>query len=157
MAETIDVMVDGGKANAGPLGPALGPTGINIGDVVAKINEKTAEFNGMQVPVKIEIDDKKNFNISVGTPPAQALIKEKCGITSGSGNARTTFVADITIDQVKSVARMKWDDLQGASLKTKSNEIVGTCTSMGVTVDGVNPREASKLIRAGEWDAKFQE
>lgn len=157
MAQTIEALVDGGKANAGPLAPTLGPAGINVGEVVAAINEKTKEFVGMQVPVKIVVDDKKNFTISVGTPPAQALIKDKIGLKSGSGNAKTTFVGDITIDQVKSVARMKWDDLQGADLKNKSAEVVGTCTSMGVTVDGENPREASKLIKSGAWDSKFQE
>lgn len=157
MGETIEVLVDGGKANAGPLAPALGPAGVNVGEVVAAINEKTKEFVGMQVPVKVVLDDKKNYTISVGTPPAQALIKDKIGLKSGSGNAKTTFVGDISIEQIQSVARMKWDDLQGADLKNKSNEIVGTCTSMGVTVDGVNPREASKLIKSGAWDSKFQE
>ena len=71
MGETIEVLVDGGKANAGPLAPALGPAGVNVGEVVAAINEKTKEFVGMQVPVKVELDDKKNYTISVGTPPAR--------------------------------------------------------------------------------------
>ncbi len=156
MGQTIEAVVDGGKASAGPpLGPALGPAGVNIGDVIAKINEKTAAFNGMKVPVKVVIDDKKNFEIKVGTPPASALIKQEAGIASGSGNAKTTFVADITIDQVKKIAAMKNDDLLGADEKMKCNEIVGTCVSMGVTVDGTNPRDASKAIIAGEWDHKF--
>ncbi len=157
MGETIEAIVDGGKASAGPpLGPALGPAGVNIGQVIAAINEKTAEFNGMKVPVKVIIDDKKNFEIKVGTPPASALIKEQAGIKSGSGSAADTFVADLSWDQVKKIARMKGDDLQGASLKTKSNEIVGTCTSMGVTIEGVNPREVSKKLIAGEYDNVFE-
>jgi large subunit ribosomal protein L11 len=157
MAQTIEALVDGGKANAGPLAPTLGPAGVNVGEVVAAINEKTKDFIGMQVPIKVILDDKKNFTITVGTPPASALIKDKLGIKSGSGNAKTTFVADMPIDMAKTIARMKWDDLQGKDLKMKTNEIVGTCTSMGVTIDGVNPREASVLIKSGAWDAKFQE
>lgn len=156
MGQTIEAVIDGGAASADPpLGPALGPAGVNIGDVIAAINQKTAAYKGMKVPVKVEIDDKKNFEIKVGTPPASALVKQEAGITSGSGNAKTTFVADLSIDQIKKIVEMKFDDLQGASIKTKANEIIGTCTSMGVTVDGTNPREASKAIIAGEWDHKF--
>lgn len=158
MAQTIEAIVDGGKASAGPpLGPALGPAGVNIGQVIAAINEKTAEFKGMKVPVKVVIDDKKNFEIKVGTPPASALIKDKLKLQSGSGNAKTTFVGDIKFDQLKSIAKMKWDDLAGASMKTKVNEVVGTCVSMGVKVEGVNPREMSKQIRAGQHDDKLAE
>ncbi len=156
MGETIDVMVDGGKANAGPLGPALGPTGINIGEVVAAINEKTKEFNGMQVPVKIKIGDKKDFTVSVGTPPASALIKDKLGIKSGSGSPKTDFVADLSAEQAISIARMKWDDLLGADLKAKVKEVVGTCTSMGVTFEGTNPREAMGKFDDGDYDHHFQ-
>lgn len=156
MAQTIDVMVDGGKANAGPLGPALGPTGINIGEVVQAINEKTKEFNGMQVPVSIKIGDKKDFTITVGTPPATALIKDKLGLKSGSGNAKKDFVGDLSIEQAISIAKMKFDDLQGANLKNKTREVAGTCTSMGVTFEGKDARKAKKRFDKGEFDSHFQ-
>ena len=81
MAEVVEVLVAGGKATAGPpLGPALGPLGINVKAVVDEINKKTATFNGMQVPVKIVVDAKKNFTITVGIPPVTALIKKEAGI-----------------------------------------------------------------------------
>jgi large subunit ribosomal protein L11 len=156
MGQTIDVMVDGGKANAGPLGPALGPAGINIGEVVAAINAKTAEFNGMQVPVKIIIDDKKAFTITVGTPPATALIKDKLGIQKGSGNPRKEFVADMDMANAISIAKMKFDDLQGATLKNKTREVAGTCTSMGVTFMGQDARKAKGRFDAGEFDSHFE-
>ena len=77
MGETIEALVDAGKASAGPpLGPSLGPTGVNVKDVVDEINSKTKEMAGMQVPVKIKIDDKKGFTIDIGTPPASSLIKQ---------------------------------------------------------------------------------
>ncbi len=156
MGETISVMVDGGKANAGPLGPALGPTGINIGEVVQAINQKTAEFDGMQVPVEIKIGDKKDFTIKVGTPPATALIKDKLGIQKGSGNPRKDFVADLTVPVAISIAKMKFDDLMGADLKNKVKEIAGTCTSMGVTFEGQDARKAIARFDAGEFDSHFQ-
>lgn len=155
MGETIDVMVDGGKANAGPLGPALGPTGINIGEVVAAINEKTAEFKGMQVPVKISIGEKKTFTISIGTPPATALIKDKLGIQKGSGNPKKEFVADLDMATAISIAKMKFDDLMGANLKNKTREVAGTCTSMGVTFMGQDARLAKARFDAGEFDSHF--
>ena len=75
MGEVVEALVPGGKANPGPpLGPALGPMGVNIKEIVDNINEKTADFNGMQVPVKIIFDDKKNYTIEIGTPPTSALI-----------------------------------------------------------------------------------
>jgi len=76
--QTVDAMVEGGKATAAPpLGPALGPLGVNIGQVISEINKKTADFKGVQVPVKIIVDEDKNVTITVGTPPASALIKQE--------------------------------------------------------------------------------
>ena len=100
--ETIDQLVEGGKATAAPpLGPALGPMGVNIGEVVAEINKKTAEFKGMQVPVKIIVDtETKEFNITVGTPPASALIKKEAKIEKGSGNPKADKIADLLIEQI---------------------------------------------------------
>ncbi|MBI3035213.1 50S ribosomal protein L11, partial [Candidatus Woesearchaeota archaeon] len=74
--QTVEALVEGGKATAAPpLGPALGPLGVNIGQIVSDINKKTSVFNGMQVPVKVIVNmDTKKFEISVGTPPASALI-----------------------------------------------------------------------------------
>ncbi len=84
MAEVVEVLVSGGKATAGPpLGPALGPLGINVKAVVDEINKKTAEFNGMQVPVIVTVDDKKNFTIEVGIPPTTALVMKEVGIAKG--------------------------------------------------------------------------
>jgi len=84
--KSVEVLVEGGKATAAPpLGPALGPLGVNIGQVVSDINKKTAEFKGMQVPVKVEVDDQtKAYTISVGTTPCAELIKNEAGIPEGT-------------------------------------------------------------------------
>jgi len=113
--QTVDAMIPGGKATAAPpLGPALGPLGVNIGQVVIEINKKTAAFNGMQVPVKVLIDtDTKDFEISIGTPPASALILKEAGIEKGSGTPNTDKVADLLIPQIIKIAKMKEDAMLG--------------------------------------------
>ena len=155
--KTVDALVEGGKATpAPPLAPALAPLGVNIGQVVEKINEKTAAFAGMRVPVKVIIDDAtKEFEIEVGTPPTSALIKKELGIQKGSGDQKEK-VADISLDQLIKVAKMKESSLLGKSLKEQVKEAAGTCVSMGITVEKRDPREIQKMISAGDFDSKFQ-
>ncbi len=156
MADIVEALVDGGKASAGPpLGPALGPKGVNIGQVIAAINEKTKAFAGMKVPVKVIIDEKKNFNIKVGTPPTSALIKGELGLKSGSTDTRSSKVGNLTIDTAKKIAEMKMDDLIGADLKANVLEVSGTCQSMGVTIDGKEPKKFQKAVKAGDYDDRL--
>ena len=155
----IKVLVEGGKATAAPpLGPALGPMGVNIGQVVGDINKKTAAFQGMQVPVKVLIDsDTKEHKIEIGTPPASALIKKEAGIEKGSGNPKEDKVADVLIEQMIKIAKMKEDNLLGKTLKDKIKEIVGTCNSMGILVEGKPAVESIKDINAGKFDKEIKE
>jgi len=157
VAETIEALVEGGKATAGPpLGPALGPLGINIMEVINTINEKTKHFEGMKVPVKVIVDPKtKKFEIQVGTPPASALILKELKAEKGSGAPSTHKIGNLTIDQVIKIAKMKYEGLLGKDLKNKAKEIIGTCVSMGVRVEGKDPREVQKEIDEGKYDAKF--
>ena len=157
MAETIEALVDGGKASAGPpLGPALGPLGVNIMQVINTINDKTKQFEGMKVPVKVIVDPKtKNFEIEVGTPPATSLILTELNLEKGSGKASTHKVGNLTIDQAIKVAKMKYDNLLGKDLKQKTKEVIGTCVTMGITVEGKSPQEIQKAISDGKFDAKF--
>ena len=130
MADKVEAMVDGGKATAGPpLGPALGPKGVNTAQVVAKINEKTKAFEGMKVPVTVLINDDKTFEIKVGTPPMSALIKAELGIPLGSGNPKTTKVGNLTVEQAKKVAAQKQDDLLGATVKARVSPSVSPSTA----------------------------
>ena len=158
MTETIKALVDGGKASAGPpLGPALGPLGVNIMQIINTINDKTKQFQGMKVPVKVKIDPKtKNFEIEVGTPPASSLILNELGIEKGSGSAGTHKIGNLTVDQAIKVAKMKQNNLLGKTLKQKTKEIIGTCTSMGITVEGKKPKQIQQQIDEGKFDSKFQ-
>ena len=158
-SQIVESLVQGGKATAAPpLGPALGPLGVNIGQVVADINKKTAVFNGMQVPVKVIVDmDTKKFEISVGTPPASALILKEAGVEKGSGNPKTDKVADIFIEQIIKIAKMKEGNLLGNDLKAKAKEIIGTCNSMGILVEGKPGVEAIKEVNEGKFDKEIKE
>ncbi|MCF7871789.1 50S ribosomal protein L11 [Candidatus Woesearchaeota archaeon] len=154
---TVEVLIEGGKATAAPpLGPALGPTGLNVGQVVVDINKKTAEFKGMQVPVKVIADlDTKEYKITVGTPPASALIKQESGIQKGSGKPMVDFVADLAIEQIIKIAKMKEDALTGKTMKERVKEIAGTCASMGVKIEGVPAIDAIKQINEGKYDQEI--
>ncbi|PIN87955.1 50S ribosomal protein L11 [Candidatus Woesearchaeota archaeon CG10_big_fil_rev_8_21_14_0_10_32_24] len=152
--QTIETLIQAGKATAAPpLGPALGPTGVNIGQVVAEINKKTADLAGMQVPVKVTIDtETKAFTIEIGTPPATALIMREAGIKKGAGNPLADKVADLKIQQVMKIAKTKEDALLGKNLKMKVLEIAGTCQSMGVMIEGMPAFETIPKIKAGMFD-----
>ena len=156
--QTVEALVNGGKASAGPpLGPALGPIGVNIGQVIAEINKKTAAFTGMQVPIKVNVDTTtKGFTVTVGTPPASALIIKEAGVEKGSGAPNTDKIADLLIEQIIKIAKMKEDSLLGKSLKNKIKEIIGTCNSMGVMVEGVPAIDAIKLVNEGKFDAEIK-
>lgn len=156
--QTVETLVEGGRATAAPpLGPALGPLGVNIGQVVAEINKKTGIFNGMQVPVKVQVDtDTKAFEISVGTPPASGLIKKEVNLEKASGKAKHEMVADILIEQIIKIAKMKETATLGKSLKEKVKEIVGTCQSMGILVEGKQAKETLRDIEAGKFDEEIR-
>ena len=155
---TVEALVDGGKATPGPpLGPSLGPLGVNIPKIISAINEKTKDFAGMKVPVKIIVDQEtKEFEIKVGTPPATALIKKELGLEKGSSNTRKEKVGNLTIEQAKKIARMKQDSLLSMDMKNMVKEILGTCVSMGITVENKDPREIIKEIDGGRWDDKLR-
>jgi large subunit ribosomal protein L11 len=153
----ISVLIEAGKATAAaPLGPALGPLGVNIGEIVTEINEKTKGYAGMKVPVKISIDTKKNVEITVGSPPTSALIKKEAGVQKGSDNPKVTSVANLTIDQIKKVAEMKIENLSSHTIKSAMKEIIGTCNSLGITVDGKPAKKVQREIRHGEYAAYFE-
>ena len=152
--KTISALVSGGEASAGPpLGPALGPMGINVLQVVNSINEKTKEFHGMKVPVKVEIDpDTKKFNVEVGVPPTTALIAKEANITKGSGTAGKEYVGNISMEAVVKIAKMKIDVSYASNLKSSVKEIIGSCVSSGIKVEDKPAKEIYSDVNAGKFD-----
>src|SRR5437870_7584859 len=133
MVEKLNVLVDGGKATPGPpLGPALGPLGLNIVEIIKAINEKTKSFEGMKVPVTLLVDPKsKAFTIEVGTPPTSALVVKELKVEKGSGDAGKTRVGNLTLAQAIKIANMKADAMQAKTLKARSEEHTSELQSRG--------------------------
>jgi len=148
---TINGLVEGGKATSGPpFGPALGPLGVNINNIIADINKQTAPFAGIKVPVKVIVDPAtKNYTIEIGSPPTSALILKEIGVQKGA-KTKEEVAGNITIEQIKNVAVAKDTKLYGKSLTEKVIQIIGTCKSMNITVEGMPARDAIAKIKGGE-------
>jgi large subunit ribosomal protein L11 len=106
--DTVEVLLEGGTATPGPpLGPAIGPHGVNMMQVVEEINKKSADFAGMKVPVIITIDTStKDFEIEIGTPPTTALIMDELKIEKGAHEPGAEVAADLSVEQAFKIARM---------------------------------------------------
>jgi len=156
--QTVSALVTGGQANAGPpLGPTLGPLGVNILQIVNAINEKTKDFEGMKIPVTVSVDKKtKQWTVEVGIPSAAALILKEAGLQKGSGTSGATWVGDITPDSVVKVAKLKIDSSYATDIKSAAKEIIGTCLTLGIKINGKNPKEITPEVNAGKWDDKFK-
>ena len=155
----VEALLSGGEATAGPpLGPALGPLGVNVLQIVNKINELTRAYSGMKVPVRVIVDvDTKDFEVEIGTPTTSALIVKELAIEKGSGNPKTEKAGNLTMEQVARIAMMKLPGSYALSNVAAAREVLGTCVSMGITVDGRDPREVQKEISEGKWDKIFKE
>lgn len=151
----VEALIGGGQATAGPpLGPVLGPLGVNVLQVVNKINDLTKAYAGMKVPVKVIVDvDAKSFEVEIGTPTTAALIVKELGIEKGSGTPNTQKVGDLTVDQIVRIAQMKMPGSYAKTLKATAKEVIGTCVSMGVTVGQKEAKELLKEIDAGKYDS----
>jgi len=151
MVQIVEVLVPGGQASPGPpLGPAIGPLGLNVKEVVDRINRATKEYEGLNVPVKIIVHEDRSFDIEVGIPPVSALIKRELGLEKGSSNPGRDFVGNLTMEQLINIARTKRQQSLAYELKEVVKEVLGTCNSMGITVEGKNPKELIKEIEEGK-------
>lgn len=155
--ETVSLLIEAGEAKpSGAIAPALGPFGLNLGDVVADINKETSSFKGMKVPVKVHVNtSNRTFTIEVGLPPTSALILHEIGLPKGSGQSGHEVVGDISFDKILSVAHAKSPDLLANSLVAAAREVLGTLVTMGITCDGQDPREIQKKTIAGDYEEQI--
>lgn len=153
--QTVEALVSGGAATAGPpIGPALGPLGVNVLAVINEINELTEDFKGLKVPVKIIVDlETKDFEVEVGVPTASALILKEAGVEKGSSNPGSEFVGNISLDQLLRIARIIGQKTYVPDIKKAVLQALGTCVSMGITVEGEDPRGVTLKVRNGEYDS----
>lgn len=149
----MNAIVDGGKATAGPpIGPGLAPLGVNVGMVVAKINEETKAFAGLKVPVKVVVDTAtKAFTVTVGAPATSELVKKAAGIEKGSGTKDK--VGNVEFSAVVELAKGLKSKSYGSTLRQTVREVIGTCMSMGVTVDSKDAKQVEKEIKEGKYDS----
>ncbi len=155
--KSIKVVVEGGNVKPGPpLAPTLSQLGLNVGEVVKKINEATSSFKGMSLPVTIEVDqDTKKYEINVGIPTTTSILVNYAGAKGPSGDPAHNKVGDIKLEQVLEVCIMKRDAMLSKSLKAAALSILGTAYSIGITVNGKSPKEVSKEVREGIHDELF--
>lgn len=154
----VELVVSGGQATAGPpIGPALGPLGLNVMAVVNKINELTKEYAGMKVPVRVTVDlETKTFEVFVGIPTTSALIVKEAGIQKGSGKPNVERVGNLSMQQIVKIAKIKRKELLAKNFRSAVKEIIGSCVSMGIMIDGKNPKDILKEIDEGKYDSLFE-
>lgn len=131
----IKIQVTGGQATpAPPVGTALGPHGVNIGQFVQQFNDRTKEMNGTIVPVVITVYNDRSFDFIVKSPPAAVLLKQAAQIAKGSGNPKAEKVGTVTQSQLVEIAKTKFEDLNAGDLNQAARIIAGTARSMGLDV-----------------------
>src|SRR5579884_4007126 len=141
--KTISALVVGGEASAGPpLGPALGPLGVNVMAIVKEINEQT---------------DTKQFTVEVGIPTTSTLIVKESGIPKGSGTPNSAVAGNLSIESLRRIAELKIQQSYASTIKAVAKEISGSCLSMGVTIEGKNAKQFLQEIAQGQWDAQLVE
>jgi large subunit ribosomal protein L11 len=150
----VKLLVDGGAMKPGPaVSQKLGPAGINVNEVISKVNECTTGFKGMQVPVTILVDSKnKTFEIEVSSPPISGMLKKEAGIQKGSGLQKKINAANLSIEQVIKVANTKLPNLLCNDLKAAVKITVGSCVSLGFLIESKPAVEIAKEISEGKYD-----
>jgi len=155
----IKILADGGAMKPGPaLSQQLGPAGININQVIAKVNEETANFKGLSVPVILDVDiGTKEFEVTVLSPPMSGLLKKELGIQKGSATQSKLQAANASIEQIINVANQKLPSLLCKDLKAAVKTAVGTCVSLGVLIENKNASEIEQDIEDGKYDKEINE
>ena len=132
----IKLQIPAGKATpAPPVGPALGQHGVNIVQFTKEFNARTANQDGMIIPVVITVYQDRSFSFITKTPPAAVLLKKACKIESGSGVPNKTKVATISKEEIQKIAELKMPDLNAASIEAAMSMVAGTARSMGIVVE----------------------
>ena len=154
----IKILAEGGSMAPGPaLSQKLGPAGINIGQVISKVNDATKNFKGMKVPVEIDVDmGTKQFEVKVFSPPVSGLLKKELGVEKGSGAQKKIQVANASIEQIILIAKTKLPNLLCNDLKSAVKSVVGTCVSLGILIENKPAVEIEQEIDEGKYDKEIK-
>jgi len=155
----IKLLVEGGAMKPGPtLSQKLGPIGINVNQVIQRVNEATKDFGGLKVPIELEVNSStKNFEVRVFSPPVSELLKKEAGIAKGSGIQKKMQVANISIEQIISIAKAKFQNLLCKDLKLAVKTVVGSCVSLGILIENKLASEIEKEIDSGKYDKEISQ
>lgn len=154
----IKLLIDGGAMKPGPaLSQKLGPAGIPVNQVIQKVNEATKLFQGIQVPVELNVDPStRSFEVKVFSPPVAGLLKKELGIEKGSGLQKKAKVANASIEQIISIAQTKFPNLLCKDLKSAVKTLVGTCVSLGILIENKPAVEVEQEIAEGKYDKEIK-
>ncbi|HHX24336.1 MAG: 50S ribosomal protein L11 [Tepidanaerobacteraceae bacterium] len=131
----VKLQIPAGKATpAPPVGPALGPTGINIMNFCKEFNEKTAAQAGLIIPVELSVYQDRSFSFILKTPPASVLLKKAAGLDKASGEPNRVKVGVVSKKDIQEIAELKKVDLNADTIESAMKMIEGTARSMGITV-----------------------
>jgi len=160
--KVITVQVEGGRARPGPpLGPMLSQLGLNVKKVIDEINEKTKQFEGMTIPVKIIVDTRtKKYRIEVGIPTTTALLLKAVGAKEPSGDPMHQKIGDLPMEKIVEITLQKKPQLLAKTLKAGVKTILGSARSIGITVDGKDAKIVTREVDEGVYDAllaKYEE
>ena len=155
----VKLLVEGGSMSPGPtLAQQLGPLGINLGQVISRVNEATSNFKGTKVPVELNVDPAtKNFEITVRSPPVAELIKKELKLETASGDHKKIKAGNISIEQVIGIAKTKLGEALESNLKSMVKTVVGTCVSLGVLVESKEAVQVASEISEGKYDKEIKE
>lgn len=155
----VKLLVEGGEMKPGPaLSQKLGPMGINISQVMQKVNEATKDFKGLKVPVELDIDaSTREFEVEVFSPPVSELLKKELDVEKGSGAQKKLNIGNMSIEQIVSIAKTKLPDLLSRDLKSAVKTIVGTCVSLGILIESKSALEIEQEIGEGKYDKEISE
>ncbi len=153
--KVVKVMIEGGKATPGPpLGPTLSPLRVNVMEVVKAINEATKDFEGLTVPVEIIVDTAtRKFEVKVGIPTTTALLLKEVGAKKPPGDPAHQKIGDLPLETIIKIALIKKEQLTAKTLKAAVKTILGSARSIGITVNGKDPKVVQKEIDEGLHDA----
>jgi large subunit ribosomal protein L11 len=142
VAGLVKLQLVAGKASpAPPVGPALGPHGINIMAFCKEFNAKT-QGSDMIIPVVLTVYSDRSFSMVLKTPPTSVLLKKAAGLStgkkpgSGSKEPNKTKVGKVTMKQVRELAQQKMGDMNCTDLESAMRTVRGTARSMGIDVEG---------------------
>jgi len=156
----IKLLVEGGNMKPGPaLSQKLGPIGVNINQIIQKVNDETKNFKGLKVPVELDINisTKELEEVNVFSPPVSELLKKELGIEKGSGVQKKMQVANASIEQIIFIAKTKLPNLLCKDLKAAVKTVIGSCVSLGILIENKSASEVAQQVDDGKYDIEIQE